>query len=234
MTAGRRCTRSSSDPHERLPLRPRRRLPFSPRNPLYYLFHESSYADGFATRWSADRVEPDDFRADATLLTGEHARRDWLDTVPGLAPWRGAALMLAEVEWPRLYDADALASSGARGAAAVYVNDVFVPVEFSLETSRLLPGSRPGSRASTSTTACARATCCRASSTYARTGAACADLPRAAPKAVSRPNNPASRARGGCVVAGAPVCPGDAGEACSTCWPQPVQVALPQVRQVIF
>ena len=51
--------------------------------------------------------------------------------------------MLAEVEWPRLYDADALASSGARGAAAVYVNDVFVPVEFSLETSRLLPGVTP-------------------------------------------------------------------------------------------
>ena len=118
-------------------------LPFSPRNPLYYLFHESSYADGFATRWSADRVEPDDFRADATLLTGEHARRDWLDTVPGLSPWRGAALKMAEVEWPRLYDADALAASGARGAAAVYANDVFVPVEFSLETARLLPGVTP-------------------------------------------------------------------------------------------
>lgn len=118
-------------------------LPFSPRNPLYYLFHESSYADGFATRWSADRVEPDDFRADATLLTGEHARRDWLDTVPGLSPWRGAALKVAEVEWPRLYDADALAASGARGAAAVYANDVFVPVEFSLETARLLPGVTP-------------------------------------------------------------------------------------------
>ncbi|MBN9175868.1 MAG: alpha/beta fold hydrolase [Microbacterium sp.] len=118
-------------------------LPFSPRNPLYYLFHESSYADGFATRWAADRVEPGDFRDDPTLLTGEHARRDWLDTVPGLIPWRGAALRIADVEWTRLYDADALAASGARGAAAVYVNDVFVPVEFSVETARLLPGVTP-------------------------------------------------------------------------------------------
>ncbi|MEZ5213927.1 MAG: hypothetical protein R2692_03710 [Microbacterium sp.] len=118
-------------------------LPFSARNPLYYLFHESSYADGFATRWAADRVEPQDFRDDQTLLTGEHARRDWLDTVPGLAPWKDAALRVADTEWPRLYDAAALEASGARGAAAVYVNDVYVPVEFSLETVRLLPGVTP-------------------------------------------------------------------------------------------
>ena len=38
-------------------------MPFDARNPLYYVFHESSYADGHATRWSADRVEPDDFRS---------------------------------------------------------------------------------------------------------------------------------------------------------------------------
>ena len=120
-----------------------RALPFSARNPLYFLFHESSYADGHATRWSADRVEPDDFLADPTLLTGEHVRRDWFDTVPGMQPWRDAALRVADVEWPRLYDADALAASDARGAAAVYTGDVFVPLEFSLETARLLPGITP-------------------------------------------------------------------------------------------
>lgn len=118
-------------------------LPFSPRNPLYYAFHESSYADGVATRWSADRVEPEDFRSDPTLLTGEHVRREWLDTVPGWEPWREVVLRLAEVEWPRLYDADALSASGTRGAAAVYVNDVSVPLDFSLETARLVPGIVP-------------------------------------------------------------------------------------------
>lgn len=118
-------------------------LPFSPRNPLYYVLHESSYADGFATRWSADRVEPEDFREDVTLLTAEHVRRDWLDTVPGLTPWRDVALALAEVEWPRLYDADALAASGAHGAAGVYANDLYVPLEFSLQTAALLPGVTP-------------------------------------------------------------------------------------------
>ena len=51
--------------------------------------------------------------------------------------------ILAEHPWPRIYDTAALAASGATGAAAVYVNDVYVPMEFSLETARLLPGVTP-------------------------------------------------------------------------------------------
>ncbi|UJP11125.1 alpha/beta hydrolase [Microbacterium sp. KUDC0406] len=114
-------------------------MPFGGRNPLYFAFHESCYADGGATRWSAERVEPADFAADPTLFTGEHIRREWSETVPALRPWRDVALTLAEHEWPRLYDRAALAASGARGAAAVYVNDVYVSLEHSLETARLLP-----------------------------------------------------------------------------------------------
>ncbi|GAA3753678.1 alpha/beta fold hydrolase [Microbacterium kribbense] len=118
-------------------------LPFSARNPLYYAFHESSYADGVATNWSADRMLPDDFAADVTLLTGEHVRREWIDTVPGLRPWRDVVLALAGFEWPKLYDAAALQASDVRGAAAVYVNDLYVPLEFSLDTAALLPGVTP-------------------------------------------------------------------------------------------
>lgn len=118
-------------------------MPFGTRNPLYYVFHESSFADGYATRWSADRVEPADFAEDPTLLTGEHVRREWLDTVPGFQLWRDVTLALADFEWPRLYDAAAMTASGARGAAAVYANDVFVPLEFSMETAGLLPGVTP-------------------------------------------------------------------------------------------
>lgn len=114
-------------------------MPFGGRNPLYFAFHESSYADGQATRWSAERVEPADFRDDVTLFTGEHIRREWADTVPAFQPWREVALELAEFEWPKIYDAASIASSGATGAAAVYVNDVYVPIEFSLETAQLLP-----------------------------------------------------------------------------------------------
>lgn len=132
-------------------------MPYDGRNPLYFVFHESSYADGQAIRWSAERVEPADFREDVTLFTGEHIRREWTETVPAFRPWREVADELAGFEWPRVYDAEAIAASGASGAAALYVNDVYVPLEFSLETARLLPGVDLWSRASTSTTACAPA-----------------------------------------------------------------------------
>lgn len=115
-------------------------MPYDGRNPLYFAFHESSYADGHATRWSAERTEPTDFRDDPTLFTGEHIRREWTETVPAFRPWREVALELAEFEWPSIYDAAAIAGSEATGAAAVYVNDVYVPYEFSLETAKLIPG----------------------------------------------------------------------------------------------
>ncbi|WP_029260257.1 MULTISPECIES: alpha/beta fold hydrolase [unclassified Microbacterium] len=115
-------------------------MPYDGRNPLYFAFHESSYADGHATRWSAERTEPTDFRDDPTLFTGEHIRREWTETVPAFRPWREVALELAEFEWPSIYDASAIAGSESTGAAAVYVNDVYVPYEFSLETAKLIPG----------------------------------------------------------------------------------------------
>lgn len=115
-------------------------MPFDGRNPLYFAFHESSYASGQATNWSAERTEPADFRDDVTLFTGEHIRREWTESVPAFRPWRDVTLELAEFAWPEIYDAEAIAASGATGAAAVYVNDVYVPLEFSLETARLLPG----------------------------------------------------------------------------------------------
>ncbi len=114
-------------------------MPFNGRNPLYFAFHESSYASGHATRWSAERMEPQDFRDDVTLFTGEHIRREWTETVPAFQPWRDVTLALAEFEWPRIYDEVAISASRATGAAAVYVNDVYVPLEYSLETARLLP-----------------------------------------------------------------------------------------------
>ena len=117
-------------------------MPFGGRNPLYFAFHESSYASGHSTRWAAERVEPADFAEDPTLFTGEHIRREWTETVPALRPWREVALTLAEHEWPAIYDAEALRASDARGGAAVYVNDVYVPLEYSLETAALLPGVR--------------------------------------------------------------------------------------------
>ena len=65
------------------------------------------------------------------------------DTVPAFQPWRDVVDALADIEWPRLYDEAAIAASGVRGAAAVYVNDIYVPLGFSLETADLMPGVHP-------------------------------------------------------------------------------------------
>src|SRR3954451_6925957 len=37
-------------------------MPFSGRNPLYAVIHEACYADGGRTRWSAQRVMPEELR----------------------------------------------------------------------------------------------------------------------------------------------------------------------------
>ena len=42
------------------------------RNPIYAILHEACYADGFATNWSAERVQPAQYEDDVTLFTGEH------------------------------------------------------------------------------------------------------------------------------------------------------------------
>jgi pimeloyl-ACP methyl ester carboxylesterase len=84
-------------------------LPFDARNPLYAVLHESSYADGGATRWSAERVQPDDFAGESLLLTAEHLYSWHFADTPALRPYREVAGILAEHEWSRLYDADVLA-----------------------------------------------------------------------------------------------------------------------------
>jgi len=117
-------------------------LPFDARNPLYAVIHESSAADGGATRWSAARVEPDDFRGDTQLLTGEHLFPWHFEDCVGLRPYREVASILGEHEWPRLYDPAVLAEVDVPCAAAIYADDPFVVREYSLETAALLPGMR--------------------------------------------------------------------------------------------
>lgn len=117
-------------------------LPFSGRNPLYAVIHESCWADGVATRWAAERTMPTAMAEDPTLLAGEHIHRELFAEDPELAPWAEAAHLLAEHEWPRLYDEQALRAAEVPGAAAVYHDDAYVPREHSLATAALLPGLR--------------------------------------------------------------------------------------------
>ena len=70
------------------------------RNPIYATLHESSYADGVATRWSAERLLPDEI-AEKGYLTAEHVFPWMWEDYAGLRPQREAAEILAEHPWPR-------------------------------------------------------------------------------------------------------------------------------------
>ena len=117
-------------------------LPFNSRNPMYAVLHESSYSDGDVTRWSSQRVVPDDFTGDSLLLTGEHIFPWHFEDTPALRPYRAVADILAEHPWPRLYDADALALVDVPCAAVVYADDPYVVRGFSEQTAALVPSLR--------------------------------------------------------------------------------------------
>jgi len=113
--------------------------PFA-RNPLYAVVHESCYAPGIATRWSAQRLRPSAYDDDPTLLTSEHIYPWMFDEMSGLAPFRGAAHLLAERAWGPLYDPEVLAANQVPVAAAVYADDMYVPRVFSEETAGRIQG----------------------------------------------------------------------------------------------
>jgi pimeloyl-ACP methyl ester carboxylesterase len=112
------------------------------RNPLYAVVHEACYADGHATRWSAQRTMPADFADDVTLLGGEHLFPWMLEEYGELRDLAAAAEVLAEHEWPRLYDAEVLRRNEVPVVGAVYADDPYVEAAFSMETVALVRGMR--------------------------------------------------------------------------------------------
>jgi pimeloyl-ACP methyl ester carboxylesterase len=127
------------------------RLSFA-AGPLYALLHEPSYAQGFATRWSAQRIRAEFGEFDPgpaidgtapLLFTGEMIYPWMIDADPVLRPLRAAADILAERDdWPFLYDPARLAANEVPAAAAVYYNDMYVDREFSMRTAQAIRGLR--------------------------------------------------------------------------------------------
>jgi pimeloyl-ACP methyl ester carboxylesterase len=113
------------------------------RNPIYAIIHEACYADGGATRWSAERVMPDAYATTPELLTGEHVFPWLFEDYGALRPLREAAEILAAHAWPRLHDPDVLRTNEVPAAAAIYANDLYVERRFSEETAATIRGLRP-------------------------------------------------------------------------------------------
>jgi pimeloyl-ACP methyl ester carboxylesterase len=117
-------------------------LPFA-RDPLYAILHEAGWADGGATRWSAERLLPSDYEHAPELFTGEHVYPWMFEEYAALAPLREAADILAAHEWPRLYDPERLRANDVPVAAAIYAEDMYVERTFAEETAALIRGLRP-------------------------------------------------------------------------------------------
>ncbi|MFH0411026.1 alpha/beta fold hydrolase [Corynebacterium sp. L4756] len=116
-------------------------------NPLYASIHESIYGGvggQAATNWAAHRMREeipgfeeaaDPRTADKFYLTGEHIFPWQFDEDPALIPDKDAAMAVAAHEWSASpYDAAALADAPT-SAAEVYLDDIFVPFEDSLQTA---------------------------------------------------------------------------------------------------
>ncbi|HUJ56187.1 MAG TPA: alpha/beta fold hydrolase [Gaiellaceae bacterium] len=113
------------------------------RNPLYAIVHEACYADGCMTRWAAERAMPEDFASSPELFTGEMVYPWMFEDYGALAPLQEAAELLAQHDWPRLYDGEALERNEVPAAAIVYAEDMYVERAFSEETAARIRGLRP-------------------------------------------------------------------------------------------
>jgi pimeloyl-ACP methyl ester carboxylesterase len=93
-----------------------------------------------ASAWAAERAmtEHPDFAEDRDplLFTGEMFYRWMFEDVRALAPFRGAAELLAAYDdWGPLYDLDRLAANQVPVLAAVYFDDMYVDSGLQLETA---------------------------------------------------------------------------------------------------
>ena len=112
------------------------------RNPIYATLHESSYADGCATRWSAARLYPDEIIAEG-YFTAEHVFPWMWEDYGALRPQAAAAERLAAHPWPRLYDEGQLRRNTVPVAATIYVDDLYVERAMAEDTAAAIRGLRP-------------------------------------------------------------------------------------------
>ncbi|MEJ5998461.1 alpha/beta fold hydrolase [Corynebacterium sp. H130] len=121
--------------------------------PLYAAIHEAIYAvPGEATNWSAHRIreevagfseQADPRSSEPFYLTGEHIYPWQFEEDPALHKLADSARDLAQrTDWTNLYDLHGLGDTSATVAAAVYLDDIFVPFAYSMATSEMFRDAR--------------------------------------------------------------------------------------------
>lgn len=111
-------------------------------NPIFALLHESIYCQQHASAWAAHRVRDQypqfNYRpGKPVLFTGEMIYPWMFSQFEQLEPLQQAAnLLAAKKDWPALYDIEKLANNKVPVAAAIYSEDMFVEMQYSLETAK--------------------------------------------------------------------------------------------------
>lgn len=110
-------------------------------NPIFALLHESIYCQQEASNWAAQRVRAQfdqfNYQTDRPFLfTGEMVYPWFFEQFTNLKPLKHAAHLIAKKsDWPMLYDIDKLIKNQVPVAAAIYSEDMFVEMRYSLETA---------------------------------------------------------------------------------------------------
>lgn len=117
-------------------------------HPIFAILHEAIYCQDGASDWAAERVREEfpEFNyapGKPFLFTGEMIYPWMFEQYATLKPLKEAAEILARKDnWPQLYDLDVLSKNQVLVAAAVYFNDMYVDVSYTLETVRQIPNIR--------------------------------------------------------------------------------------------
>lgn len=128
------------------------------QTPLYAAIHESIYGglgvnSSAPTAWAAHRIREevpgfeeaaDPRSSEPFYLTGEHIFPWQFDEDPALQPFKASAEALAHRSWAASpYDPSVLADSSSSAAAAIYLDDMFVPFEQSIQAAHTYRDLRP-------------------------------------------------------------------------------------------
>lgn len=111
-------------------------------NPIFALLHESIYCQQQASNWAAQQIRelhPEfNYQTDMPFLfTGEMIYPWFFEQFANLKPLQQAAeILAAKQDWPMLYDLEQLANNQVPVAAAIYSEDMYVEMQYSLETSK--------------------------------------------------------------------------------------------------
>ncbi|KAF2641616.1 alpha/beta-hydrolase [Massarina eburnea CBS 473.64] len=123
-------------------------------NVIYAILHEACYCQGEASNWSAERllssnkdfILPDlqESTPDQPILfTGEMIYPFMFDVYPELKKLKAVGEALAqEKNWPKLYDDEQLAKNKVPVYAAVYMEDMYVDFDLSMERARGIKGCK--------------------------------------------------------------------------------------------